>query len=99
MRLRSKRKTNFAFEQPPTTIAETAEVDAKAPDHAPVPWRVEQLQALGPVTGPSHRTSVPIVRSSVKDTSPASPSASTLPPTQLSFVSEGLESWKGSDSL
>jgi hypothetical protein len=33
----------------------------------PVLWSVEQLNALSPVTGPSHRTFVPIVRSTLAD--------------------------------
>lgn len=35
----------------------------------PVPWTIEQLNALGPVTGPSHRTFVPIVRGTLQENS------------------------------
>jgi hypothetical protein len=86
-------------------IAGDADVDAKSSDPAsvpvtaPVPWSVEQLHALGPVTGPNHRTSVPIVRSTMKDGSVANHSDATLPRTELSFISEGMESWTGRDSL
>jgi hypothetical protein len=51
------------------------------------------------VTGPSHRTSVPIVRSTVKDNARGDLVDTSLAPSELSFISEGLESWKGRGSL
>jgi hypothetical protein len=36
---------------------------------APVSLSIEQLNASGPVTGPSHRTFVPIVRSAPREIS------------------------------
>ena len=99
MRLRNSRKSNPSPEPQPATIAGDADVDVKATDPvsvaAPAPWRVEQLHALGPVTGPNHRTAVPIVR---RDTSPGDHVDVVPPRTEISFVSEGMESWIGRDS-
>jgi hypothetical protein len=102
MRRRNSRKSNAPQAQSPTTIARDTEDDAMTPDPvsapvaASVPWSVEQLHALGPVTGPNHRTSVPIVRS--KATSPGDQVDGSIRPTEISFVSEGMESWIGRDS-
>jgi hypothetical protein len=61
VRLRSKRKTVGPSELSHQMIVEDDVVDSPPP----VLWSVEQLNALGPVTGPSHRTFVPIVRSTL----------------------------------
>jgi hypothetical protein len=98
MRRRNKRKTSSVLEHSPTTIVVVAEVQ-EAPVPAALPWRVEQLHALGPVKGPSHRTSVPIVRSTEKDNSLGDRAGASSSRSQLSFISEGLESLKGRDSL
>jgi hypothetical protein len=101
MRLRNSRKSNPSPEPQLATIAGDADVDVKATDPvsapiaAPAPWRVEQLHALGPVTGPNHRTAVPIVR---RDTSPGDHVDVVPSRTEISFVSEGMESWIGRDS-
>jgi hypothetical protein len=101
VRLRNARKSNPSPEPHLATIAGDSDVDVKAPDAvsasivAPAPWRVEQLHALGPVTGPNHRTAVPIVR---RDTSPGDHVDVVPPRTEISFVSEGMESWIGRDS-
>jgi hypothetical protein len=82
-------------EPSPPIAAEEVEVETEAP----LPWKVEQLQALGPVTGPSHRSYVPIIRSTTKEDLLGDRSDSSLPQTQLSFISEINESFKGKDSL
>lgn len=64
MRLRNRRGV-LPPEAPQPTVVGQVEVDAPPV----VPWSVEQLNALGPVTGLSHRTFVPIVRSSLPDNS------------------------------
>lgn len=62
MRLRAKRKVNPPETSPPTVMGLDDVVVTP-----PVLWSVEQLNALSPVTGPSHRTFVPIVRSALAD--------------------------------
>jgi hypothetical protein len=47
------------------------------------PWKVEQLNAMGPMVGPSHRTFVPIVRSTVKESLLTDVTDSSLPGPQL----------------
>ena len=59
MRLRIRGRAIPQIEPPQLPTAESVAVDI-----APlIPWSVEQLNALRPLTGPSHRTFVPIVRS------------------------------------
>jgi len=94
MRLRRSGQLSSPEPTPPLAI-EDVEVESETP----IPWSVEQLHALGPITGPSHRTYVPIVRSTARDNSLGELAESALPPTQLSFISEQLESFKGRDSL
>jgi len=65
MRLRNRREARSQTEPSNFTIAGDGEVDSSTP----VTWSVDQLNALGPVTGPSHRTFVPIVRSTLIDNS------------------------------
>jgi hypothetical protein len=65
MRLWSKRRLIAATE--PSGLVEVHDVEVDVPP--PVPWTIDQLNALGPVTGPNHRTFVPIVRSALLDTS------------------------------
>ena len=64
MRL-SRRKPSPPLPTSPDLTSEIREADMTPP----VPWSVEQLNALGPATGPSHRTFVPIVRSTLPDNS------------------------------
>jgi len=54
MRLRNRREARSQTEPSNFTIAGDGEVDSSTP----VTWSVDQLNALGPVTGPSHRTFV-----------------------------------------
>jgi hypothetical protein len=102
MRRRGNRLPGSPPEPSPPMAASDAVVEATSPVPASIPgttpWRVEQLQALGPVTGPSHRSSVPIVRSTVKDNALVERAETSLPQTELTFISEGLESWKRSGS-
>jgi hypothetical protein len=65
MRLRNRRKSTVSSEPAQPMAVGVSDVDVTAT----VPWSVEQLNALGPVTGPSHRTFVPIVRSTLEDNS------------------------------
>jgi hypothetical protein len=58
MRLRRKREPISPEPSYPVAI-EPDDLDVKLPTL----WSVEQLSTLRPVTGPSHRTFVPIVRS------------------------------------
>jgi hypothetical protein len=76
MRLRNKRESIAAPEPPQPVVASDSDVVATAQ----VPWSVEQLNALGPVTGPSHRTFVPIVRATLADTSHGDLTDSGAPP-------------------
>ena len=69
MRLRSKRRPIPPPEQSLIVVTTDGDVDAKVS----VPWSVEQLRSFGPVTGPGHRTFVPIVRSSVLDIAVGNP--------------------------
>jgi len=62
MRLRAKRRLNQPEPSQPLVVAPDDVVVTP-----PVLWSVEQLNALSPVTGPSHRTFVPIVRSALAD--------------------------------
>jgi len=62
MRLRAKRRLNQPEPSQPLVVALDDVVVTP-----PVLWSVEQLNALSPVTGPSHRTFVPIVRSALAD--------------------------------
>ena len=62
MRLRAKRRLNQPEPSQPLVVALDDVVVTP-----PVLWSVEQLNALSPVTGPSHRTFVPIVRSTLAD--------------------------------
>jgi len=64
MRLRAKRKPRSQLAPPQQTVAQDSGVDSTSP----VTWSVEQLNALGPLTGPGHRSVVPIVRSTLRDT-------------------------------
>jgi hypothetical protein len=75
MRRRSKRKARSEPVPSILTFASDGEVDVSTP----VAWSVEQLNALGPVTGPSHRTFVPIVRSTLSDNSLGEPTDSSFP--------------------
>lgn len=59
MRRWTRRKSNVEPESSHRVVEGDAFVEL-----APVLWSVEQLNALEPMTGPSHRTWVPIVRSS-----------------------------------
>lgn len=62
MRLRNRRKTS------PPEQSQSTVVGHDDDDVTPlVPWSIDQLNALGPVTGLSHRTFVPIVRSALQD--------------------------------
>jgi hypothetical protein len=63
MRLRNRRKSTVPSEPAEPTAVGGSDIDVTAT----APWSVEQLNALGPVTGPSHRTFVPIVRSTLGD--------------------------------
>ena len=65
MRLRNRRERDSPPEPTQSAVAVDNEVDSTLP----VTWSVEQLNALGPMTGPSHRSFVPIVRSQVQDIS------------------------------
>jgi hypothetical protein len=65
VRLRSKRSRSPQPEPSPISVADVREVDTTPP----VLWSVEQLNALRPVTGPSHRTFVPIVRNTMPENS------------------------------
>ena len=65
MRLRSKRAPRTAQEPSQLVVAGDGEVEPTTS----VSWTVEQLNALGPVIGPSHRTFVPIVRSTMPNIS------------------------------
>ncbi|MGB8196522.1 MAG: hypothetical protein WCF25_05915 [Acidimicrobiales bacterium] len=61
------------------------EVEALEPEPSvPVrePWKIEQLHAMGPMTGPSHRTFVPIVRAQ-KEGVPTEVTGATIPTEQL----------------
>ena len=59
MRLRSRRTPPSHVEpSQPIVVA-----DDEVASTSTISWSVEQLNALGPVIGPSHRTFVPIVRS------------------------------------
>jgi hypothetical protein len=78
MRLRIRRKAIPQIEQSHLAAAGDGEVGLTPP----VPWSVDQLNALRPVTGPSHRTFVPIVRS-LPDTSLGVHSDSSAPGSQL----------------
>jgi hypothetical protein len=82
LRPRSKRTSSVAPEQSPLIVVVEigAEVTTRVAATAPAPWKVDQLHALGPMTGPSHRTFVPIVRSTSKDGSPRSLTDTSLPP-------------------
>jgi len=62
MRLRAKRKLSSPEPSLPVVVGLDDVVVTP-----PVLWSVEQLNALSPVTGPSHRTFVPIVRSALAD--------------------------------
>jgi len=75
MRLRSKREARSHPERSQLTGAGDGEVDSTTP----VTWSVEQLNALGPVTGPSHRTFVPIVHSTLRDNLLGDPTDSSFP--------------------
>jgi hypothetical protein len=74
MRLRLRRETPSPSEPPPSTIAAIDQVDPATA----VTWSVDQLNALGPVTGPGHRTSVPIVRGTMMDGSLGDPPDSAI---------------------
>jgi len=63
MRLRNRRKLTVPSEPVQLTAVMSGDIDVTAA----APWSVEQLNALGPLTGPSHRTMVPIVRSTLGD--------------------------------
>ena len=63
MRLWNKRKPIPIPDPSRVMVAGLGDVD----ETAPLPWSVEQLHALGPVTGIGHRTFVPIVRSAAGD--------------------------------
>jgi hypothetical protein len=69
MRLRSKREPRSQPEPLQLMVAGDGEIEPTTN----VTWTVEQLNALGPVTGPSHRTFVPIVRSTVPNISLGDP--------------------------
>jgi hypothetical protein len=79
MRLRRKREPRTEPEPSHLIVGGDCEIDSTAP----VLWSVEQLNALGPMTGPSHRTFVPIVRGPLNDSSLGFPTDSTNPPSQL----------------
>ena len=74
MRLRNKRKLTVPSEQVQFTAAGSADTDVTAA----APWSVEQLSALGPLTGPSHRTMVPIVRSTLVNRTLSDPTAQPI---------------------
>jgi hypothetical protein len=78
MRLRNRREARSQTEPSNFTIAGDGEVDSSTP----VTWSVDQLNALGPVTGPSHRTFVPIVRSTLIDNSLGDQTDSSFPLSQ-----------------
>src|ERR1700722_2471737 len=102
MRLRGNHPSSSPPEPSAPLAAADEVVEAKAPVPAPGsdgPWSVAQLHALGPVTGPNHRTSVPIVRGTAKDNSTGDVTESSLPQTELTFIAEGVEGWTGRDSL
>ena len=65
MRIRSRRKARSARNSSPPQAAGEGEIAMMAP----VSLSMEQLNASGPVTGPGHRTSVPIVRSTPREIS------------------------------
>ena len=75
MRLRSKRAPRTAQEPSQLVVAGDGEVEPTTN----VTWTVEQLNALGPVTGPSHRTFVPIVRSAVPNILLGDPMDTSVP--------------------
>jgi len=64
MRRRNRRKWTPQSESLYAAMITSDEAGASRP----VPWNVEQLTAMGPVTGPGHRSFVPIVRTTVQDT-------------------------------
>jgi hypothetical protein len=79
--MRPRRKREPRSEPEPSNLIVGGDNEIDSP--APVLWSVEQLNALGPMTGPSHRTFVPIVRSTLKDSPLGFPTDSTYPPSQL----------------
>ena len=72
MRLRTRRRPLPLLEVPLDISTETREVDVTPV----VSWTVQQLQALGPATGPSHRSFVPIIRTSLPDNPQGDPATS-----------------------
>jgi hypothetical protein len=72
MRLRTRRPRRASPESTPAFVDDPVEVEATTP----VSWSVEQLHSLGPVTGPGHRTFVPIVRSTLRGGSLEGPTGS-----------------------
>lgn len=75
MRLRSKRQPRSEQEPLQVGVAGEDEVEPMTS----VSWTVEQLNALGPVTGPSHRTFVPIVRSTTPNILLGDPTETSAP--------------------
>jgi hypothetical protein len=75
MRLRNRRKRRPEPESSHLAVAGSVEVDSLPP----VTWSIEQLNSLGPMTGPSHRTFVPIVRSTMAESSLGDPTESSAP--------------------
>ena len=75
MRLRSKREPRSQ----PEPLQLVAAGDDQVEPMTSVSWTVEQLNALGPVTGPSHRTFVPIVRSTMPNISLGDPTEASAP--------------------
>jgi hypothetical protein len=75
MRLRSKREPRTEQEPSQLMVAGEDEVESTTS----VSWTVEQLNALGPVIGPSHRTFVPIVRSAVPNILLGDPMDTSVP--------------------
>lgn len=78
MRRRSRREPRFR--QEPSKHSD--EPDKGADVTTPVTWSVEDLNALGPMTGLNHRSFVPIVRS-LRDSSPGDLPDASYPRTQL----------------
>ena len=72
MRLRTRRPRRARPESTDVSVDDVFEVEATTP----VSWSIEQLHSLGPMTGPGHRTFVPIVRSTMGGDSLGDPTGS-----------------------
>lgn len=61
-----RRRKSALRPQPVSSHLMVTEVD-EVEEKTTVTWSIDQLNSLGPVTGPGHRTFVPIVRSLSRD--------------------------------